>query len=136
MKKNRIWERFIVLLLFVTAWVVPSVADVCVYKPPSVRLVAGIVVDSSGRPIPGVNVAIIQSGESVASATTDDTGKFRFDWLREGAYELATKANGFQRARYKVLLSRPSKHWNRSLQIELAVGVEHCGGDIKIVKTR
>jgi hypothetical protein len=92
MKKNRIWERFIVLLLFVTAWVVPSVADVCVYKPPSVRLVAGIVVDSSGRPIPGVNVAIIQSGESVASATTDDTGKFRFDWLREGAYETRYKS--------------------------------------------
>lgn len=129
-------SRVIALLLLAATWVTPSVADVCVYKPPRVRHVAGRVVDSSGRPISSVNIAIIQGGESVASAMTDDNGKFRFDSLKEGAYELAATANGFQSARYKFLLRRPSEHWNRSLQIELAVGLWHCGGDIKILKSK
>jgi len=124
------------MLISVAAWTTPSLADVCVYKPPTVRHVAGSVVDSSGRPIPSVNVAILQGGESVASATTDDAGEFRFDSLKEGAYELAAAEDGFQRVRYKIVLSHPSMHWNRSLQIELVVGLEHCGGDIKIVKTQ
>lgn len=129
-------NRIIGLLLLATTWVTPSVADVCVYKPLTVRHVAGSVVDSSGRPIAGVNVVIFKGGESVTSATTDEAGEFRFDSLREGAYELAANANGFQTARYKVVLSHSSMHWNRSLQVELAVGLEHCSGDIKTVKTR
>jgi hypothetical protein len=134
MKTLGIVTRYMALLLFSATWAMPCVADVCVYKAPTVRRVAGTVVDSSGRPIPGVTVVIFQEGTSVVSATTGDTGTFRFDTLKEGAYELAATANGFQSARYKVLLHRPSSHWNRSLQIELAVGLPHCGGEIRVVK--
>ena len=136
MKTLGMVNRFIVFLLAIAMWTTPCVADVCVYKPPTVRHVAGTVVDSSGHPIPGVTVAIFQEGAPVASATTGDNGVFRFDTLKEGDYELGATASGFQSARYKVVLHRPSSHWNRSLQVELAVGLPHCGGELRVVKAR
>jgi hypothetical protein len=82
-----------------------------------------------------VNVSVIQDSESIASAKTNDVGAFRFDSLKEGAYEVTATATGFQSARYKVILSHPTMQWKKTLQIQLCVGLEHCGGDIKIVKT-
>lgn len=119
-------NRFIAIFLLLATGGTLGLADVCVYKPPKVRHVAGTVVDSSGRPIFGVNIAIIQGGASVASAKTNDAGYFTFDSLKEGTFELSATAPGFQTARYKVLVRRPTMHWNRSLQIELAVGLIHC----------
>lgn len=40
------------------------------------------------EPIPGVNVSVTQDSESIASAKTNDVGEFRFDSLKEGAYEV------------------------------------------------
>jgi protocatechuate 3,4-dioxygenase beta subunit len=129
-------NRFMVLLLFVATCAMPCFADVCVYRPPNMRLVAGTTVDSFGHPIPGVTVMIIRNTVPVATATTDDAGIFRFDRLKEGAYELAATANGFQSAHYKFVLHHPTTHWNRSLEIELAIGLEHCGGAVRVVKAK
>jgi 5-hydroxyisourate hydrolase-like protein (transthyretin family) len=134
-KTMKIQNRLIGSLLAATL-PLSCVADVCVYKTPSVRHVAGIVVDSTGQPILDVKIAIIRRGEPVATATTDDSGRFRFDSLKQGTYELAVTAVGFQSAHYTILLNHPSLHWHRSLQIELAVGLPHCGGDIKVVKMK
>lgn len=136
MRTTDIVNRFIVLLVFMATLATPCVADVCVYKPPTVRHLAGTIVDSSGQPIPGVRVVITQDDAPVASATTGDAGDFRFDTLKEGTYELAATANGFQSAHYKVVLHRPLTQWNKSLQIELAVGLPHCGGEIRVVKAK
>jgi hypothetical protein len=129
-------NRSIALFLLLATVGTLAFADVCVYKPPKVRHVAGAVVDSSGRPIPGVSIAIIQDGISVASAKTNDAGEFRFDSLKEGSFELSATAPGFVSARYKVLLRHPTTRWNRSLQIELAVGLVHCSAAIRIVKAK
>jgi hypothetical protein len=129
-------NRSVALFLVLAAVGTLAFADVCVYKPPKVRHIAGAVVDSSGHPIPGVNIAIIQDGISVASERTNDAGEFRFDSLKEGAFELSATAPGFVTARYNVLLRHPTTQWNRSLQIELAVGLVHCSADIRIVKAK
>jgi hypothetical protein len=136
MKKLTTVNRFIPVFLLLAMGGTVCVADVCVYEPPKVRHVAGTVVDSSGRPIPSVNIAITQHGASVISAKTNDAGEFRFDSLKEGAFELSATAPGFQAAKYNFFLRHPTMHWNRSLQIELAVGLVHCGGGIRIVKAK
>ena len=136
MNTTGIVHRFMILLLFLATLVATCDADVCVYKPPVVRQIVGTVVDSSGQPIPGVKVVITEANATVASTTTGDAGGFRFDTLKEGAYELAATVNGFQSARYKIVLQRPSTHWNKSLQIELAVGLPHCEGEIRVVKLK
>jgi hypothetical protein len=136
LKATDIVNRIIALLVLLATLATPCVADVCVYKPPTVRHLAGTIVDSSGQPIPGVRVVITQDDAPVASATTGDAGDFRFDRLKEGTYELAATANGFQSVRYKVVVHRALMHWNKSIQIELAVGLPHCSGEIRVVKAK
>ncbi len=63
--------RLVVFLLVVTVLNTPLYADVCVYKPPKVRLVRGTVYDSSGQSISGVRVTITRGGVAVATQTAD-----------------------------------------------------------------
>jgi hypothetical protein len=114
---------------------VPSDADVCVYKPPVVRRVCGSIVDQSGQPIPGVDVAILKDGNVIKTVKTGDSGEFTFDSLQQGDYELDATAVGFQHARYKVKLQRPTNSSKKVIRVELAVGDVHCGGNVRVVKS-
>jgi Carboxypeptidase regulatory-like domain len=120
------------LILFVCA--LSGRADVCVYKPLNVRQVWGFIVDPSGSPISGVNVRVLQDGKPSESAITDQKGRFKFESLKDGEYEVDATAPGFQYARYKLTLRNSTHSWNRSLRIELAVGGIHCGGSITETK--
>jgi hypothetical protein len=126
------------ITVFVLIWVGGKLgfADVCVYKPPKVRHVAGVVVDPSGHPIRGVNITIIRDGASVDNTKTNEAGEFSFNSLKEGTFELSAAATGFRSARYSVLLHRPARQWNKSLRIRLEVGAWECNGDIRIVKRK
>jgi hypothetical protein len=46
--------------------------------------------DSTGVPESGVGVRLCQNGETVATATTDDSGQFIFEGIQAGIYELQT----------------------------------------------
>ena len=122
------------LTLLVTLAPQQAFANVCVYRPPNVRQVQGNVSDISNQPIPDVIVRVTQGKKTVASATTDSNGSFRFNSLQDGEYELKLDAPGFQRAGYLVKLNRQSKHWSRALRIKLAVGFNQCEGSIDVVK--
>jgi len=126
------------ITVFVLIWIGGKLgfADVCVYKPPKVRHVAGVVVDPFGHPIPGVNITIIRDGASIDNTKTNDAGEFSFNSLKEGTFELSAAATGFRSARYSVLLHRPASQWNKSLRIRLEVGAWECNGDIRIVKRK
>ncbi len=50
----------------------------------------GRVVDASGRAQPGVEVALVQRQQAVASTTTDAEGQFAFSGVRGGVYEVTT----------------------------------------------
>ena len=106
-------------------------ADVCVYKPPKVRRVCGMIVDSYGRPITDVNVMVLKDGTTVKNATTDEMGEFDFDGLQAGKYELDATAQGFQHARYQLTVLKPTNACKHALRIEMVVGGIHCGGDIR-----
>lgn len=126
--------RFI-MLLTLSVTIGPAVrADVCVYSPPKVRQVQGNVVDSTGQPIPGVSVIATRNGKNLGTSKTNGAGEFTFGLLDKGEYELHFAASGFKPAEYKLFLTRPSKHWNRSLRIVLVVGAVHCNGSISVVK--
>ncbi len=123
-----------VVLTTVALAVTHAKADVCVYKPPTVRRVCGVFVDSSGTPIPGVNVTVLKDGTAVENAKSDDAGEFDFDVLQAGRYELDATMSGFQHAHYQITLSKPSKSCKHALRVEMAVSSIHCGGDIRETK--
>ena len=104
-------------------------ADVCVYKPPKVRRVCGVVLDQSGRPIPGVRVMVLKNGTTVRTATTDEVGEFDFSGLQAGKYELDAALAGFQHARYQVSLSKPTNSCSHALRVQMAVVGIHCEGN-------
>jgi hypothetical protein len=104
-------------------------ADVCVFKPPKVRRICGIIVDQQGNAIPRVAVTILKAATAIATAATPDSGEFNFDVIEPGNYELETMAPGFKQARYQLTLSRPTKSCNNALLVKLKVGGIHCESD-------
>jgi hypothetical protein len=52
--------------------------------------ISGSVFDPTGElTLSGITVSLIQEGRIVAEATTDGTGRYRFDGLEEGAYDVS-----------------------------------------------
>src|ERR1700733_10618387 len=84
-----------------------TLANVCVYKPPTVGRIHGRVMDRSDYPISQAQVTVMRGEETVQTIVTGETGEFNFDSLPDGKYEIAVKARGFQHARYFLKLSSP-----------------------------
>lgn len=110
-----------------------SVANICVEnKLKPLRHVGGIVVDTYGRPIPDAKVEILKSGTEFVSVRTDEKGKFSFEHLDAGCYEIQAERPGFRAARNHIVVVRPKTSSKRMLLINLIVGFE-CP-DIRIVE--
>jgi hypothetical protein len=107
-------------------------ADVCVYKPPKVQRVCGVIVDPYGRPIPNVNVSVLKEKVALETATTDGTGEFDFDSIRSGKYELDAVVPGFQHASYQLTVSNSAWSCKHALEVKMAVGGIHCDGGIRV----
>jgi hypothetical protein len=68
--------------------------------------VSGRVVDEQNEPVPGAAVTIRQRDTGVArTAETDRSGRFRFTYLKIGAYELVVSLDGFAEIRRPLTLS-------------------------------
>ncbi len=110
--------------------------DVCVYKPPRVRRICGIMVDSQGIAIPGVRVTVFKDVVPLKTSTTDQTGEFNFDTMEAGKYELDVEASGFMSGRYQLTLTRPTHSCKHSLRVEMEIGYPCRGGNIRGTKVR
>jgi hypothetical protein len=60
----------------------------------------GEATDASGAALPGVTVTIFSSTLPARSLVTDGVGRFGFDALPEGVYEVGFELSGFEPARY------------------------------------
>ena len=68
--------------------------------------ISGRVTDPSGAVIPGAEVFARNTATNVAAAaTTDQEGRFRFPYLRVGAYEITARQQGFELVTRKLALS-------------------------------
>ena len=61
------------------------------------REVAGRITDASGKPLPGVTVELLQNGETLRTASSDEEGFFRFDNvdLSRGPHDIRFSVKGF-----------------------------------------
>jgi iron complex outermembrane receptor protein len=64
---------------------------------------SGLIVDATGRPLPGVSVALHGTGD--ASYESDEAGMFAFAQLPAGRYNLVARRSGFAAVRRTVRLS-------------------------------
>lgn len=68
--------------------------------------VGGRVIDPQGAVIAGATVAATQTDTAItATVTTDESGRFRFSYLRIGPYELSVAAGGFATMRQSLTLN-------------------------------
>src|SRR5437879_1591650 len=84
---------------------------------------AGTVQDSSGAIIPKATATLTNLGtQQTQTATTNDTGFYRFNELPPGHYKLVVTATGFKAASYEDI--NLAAETPRNLNIELAIGGE------------
>jgi carboxypeptidase family protein/TonB-dependent receptor-like protein len=66
--------------------------------------VTGIVRDQTGGALPGVSVELSQSKDDVRAAETDGTGRYRFDKVSGGTYDLVFRLINFGEQQRRILL--------------------------------
>jgi len=117
-----------------------GVPDICVSEQVTVGIVEGVVVsipNGGNEPIPEatLELARCRSGECkrVADTTADEKGRFRFENIRSGRYELKAKSAGFKHYTTTVIVRRLAKVYGgpRDILIGLEAGVG-CGGWAKL----
>jgi hypothetical protein len=114
---------------------VASPATTCVAQPPlkPIHRICGVVFFPSGDRISNAKVTVLQEDKEIAAQQTDKDGKFSFDGLKGGRYEIRVwTENGGAYA--QVILTRPATKAKR----ELAVNINLSGScsSISLVKSK
>jgi hypothetical protein len=100
-----------------------------------IRCVRGIVTDPSGLPISNAKVTILRAGTEFVSIRTNTDGKFSFDRLGAGDYEVQVEEKGFKTARSPITVVTPASRCKWALRVVLGFGME-CDTGIAVVKSK
>src|SRR4051812_33183707 len=91
----------------------------------------GAVVDASGATLPGVTVAIVNSGTGVErTVVTDEQGVFRVPALQPGPYAIECSLQGFGTETRKVVLTV-----GQVADIKVTLGVGTVSETVQVVGT-
>jgi len=97
--------------------------------------VCGIVIDQSGAPVAHATVSILIGGTKLFALDTGGDGKFSFDELKAGSYDVQAQAEGFHTFRFPIVVVKVGEKCRQALEVELTVGSETCPG-VRLVKPR
>jgi hypothetical protein len=96
-----------------------SSATTCIALPPlkPIHRICGIVFFPSRDRSANAKVTVLQEGKEIAVQATDDDGKFSFDHLAAGHYEIRVEVNDIPLARTEVVLVHPEAKPTRELAV-------------------
>jgi hypothetical protein len=102
-----------------------SSATTCIALPPlkPIHQAVGVVIDPSGEPIPNAKVAVLKDGREIVAMQTAKDGKFSFDRLEAGHYDIQVDAIGFKSAYSSIVVVKPTLKGKQALQVLLDVGM-------------
>ena len=109
-------QRQVTFAMVITAmlWVVPALCG-------TTGSIDGVVKDTSGTPIAGARITLINSGMGIKqNVTTGKNGAYRFPLVVPGEYELRAEAKNFKPQSKAGLVV----HVNGALRVDLALDVE------------
>src|SRR5215469_1644599 len=129
MKRVRIpWASLLAALLLMVPSAAPS-ATTCVGMPPlkTLHRVCGVVFFPSGDRVPNANVSVLEGDKEIAVQKTDDHGKFSFDQLKPGNYQLRIRVDGVPGiAAARVVLARPKAEAKKEIAVNFSLTVASC----------
>ena len=96
-------------------------ATTCVDSPPlkPIHRIFGVVLFTSGDRIPNANVTVVQGDKEIAAQRSDNDGKFSFEGLMAGNYEMRVRVEGIGAAYAKIVLIRPEAKSKRELAVTM-----------------
>jgi hypothetical protein len=112
-------------------------ATTCIALPPlkPIHHICGFVNNQLGEPIPNAKVTVLQNGSEIVTLQTSTDGRFSFEQLKAGHYDIQVKANGYLSAFSSIILVKPEiTKCRRELDVLLSVGMG-CSG-ISLVKPK
>jgi hypothetical protein len=100
-----------------------SSATTCIGLPPlkPVHRISGVVLVPSGDRVANAKVTVIQEGKEIAVQETGDDGKFSFEHLKAGNYEIQVRVNGLGVASAQVVLVRPEAKPKREIAVNMSL---------------
>jgi hypothetical protein len=102
-----------------------SSATECIALPPlkAIHRVCGFVSDPSGAPVADAKLTILKDGNEVATMQSGADGRFAFEELKAGKYEMRVDAKGFVTAVSSIVLVKPGAACKKELSVLLGVGM-------------
>jgi hypothetical protein len=96
--------------------------------------VCGILINELGEPVVGATVTIFEKNAQLAIVHTNGDGRFSFNEMKSGNYELQTKADNYKTFRFAIVVGKPNSRCKRSLEVKLTTGYpENCTG-VRLIK--
>ena len=98
-----------------------SSATTCVGLPSlkPVHRICGVVFFPSGDRIANAKVTVLQAGKEIAAQETDNDGKFSFDPLETGSYEIRVHVEAVPLAATDLVLVRPQSKPKREIAVSM-----------------
>lgn len=128
MRRVHVLSVFLPVLLLTPPRPVPS-ATTCVGTEPLKPLhrLCGVVFFPSGDRIAKATVSVLEEDKEIAVKKTDGDGKFSFDQLKAGHYELRISVDGVPGiAGTKVVLTRPNTKSKQEIAVNIFLGIANC----------
>src|SRR6266581_4232923 len=86
------------------------------------RIITGMVLDPSGAAIAGAQLKLTRTdGKTLATTMTSNLGRFRFENVKMGNYEIDVEAKSFRKARIRVVLGTKSP---KPVRVTMAIASE------------
>jgi len=89
------------------------------HKPIRLRHVCGIVVNEIEEQIANAKVTVLKGGKELVVVQTGADGRFSFELLVAGNYEVRVEAEGYVTAQDSIVIVRPTTNCSRGLQVWL-----------------
>ncbi len=99
-----------------------------------IQCVRGGVIDHSGGRISNARVTILRGKTEIVSVRTDADGRFSFERLEPGDYEIQVEANSFNTLRSLLVVVGSTSKCKRELQVVLGFGME-CDTYLAVIRT-
>jgi hypothetical protein len=103
---------------------VASPATSCVALPPlkPIHRIFGVVFFPSGDRIANAKVTVLQGKKDIATQQTGKDGKFSFEGLKAGNYEIRVRVETLGDAYSQIVLTRPQNRSKRELAVNMRPG--------------